>query len=278
MKRSIIKIDEDKCTGCGACVPDCPEGAIQVIGGKARLVGELLCDGLGACLGNCPEGAISVEEREAEAYDENAVMENVVKGGAGVIRAHLAHLRSHGQTEYLAAALRYLESRGMSEPGVGADEAKPLACGCPGTMAKDLRGAHAAAAQTGGPAAAPAVSRLGQWPIQLHLLNPRAPYFENADLLVAADCTAFSFGNFHERFLKDRILVMFCPKLDHAQEQYLEKLTAILRDNSIRSITIVRMEVPCCGGTVRLVEEALARSGKNIIVKEYTLSLQGGII
>ena len=277
MKRSIIKIDEDKCTGCGACVPDCPEGAIQVIGGKARLVGELLCDGLGACLGNCPEGAISVEEREAEAYDENAVMDNVVKGGAGVISAHLAHLRGHGQTEYLATALRYLESRGMSEPADGPDDknAKPLACGCPGTMAKDLRGGHAAAARQ---AAGPAVSRLGQWPIQLHLLNPRAPYFENADLLVAADCTAFSFGNFHERFLKDRILVMFCPKLDHSQEQYLEKLTAILRDNAIRSITVVRMEVPCCGGTVRLVEEALARSGKNIIVKEYTLSLQGGII
>lgn len=278
MQRNIINIDEDKCTGCGVCVPDCPEGAIQVIDGKARLVGELLCDGLGACIGNCPEGAISIEMRQAEPYDEAAVMENVVRGGEKVIRAHLTHLSGHNQTAYLNQALDYLRKNNIPVPETKPEKKETLACGCPGTMAKKLTAATPPDAGTTAAMTPAAASRLGQWPIQLHLLNPHAPYFEDADLLVAADCTAFSFANFHERFLKDRILIMFCPKLDHSQEQYLEKMTSILKDNNIKSITIVRMEVPCCGGTVRLVEDALSRSGKNIIVKEYTLSLQGQII
>lgn len=238
MKRKIVKIDEDKCNGCGVCIPSCHEGAIKIVDGKARLAQDALCDGLGACLGECPEGAISIEERDAEAFSEEAV----------------------------------LKAKDNKE------QEEPMACGCPGSMIRDFRSSPSAEAppaalsQTGVPSA------LQQWPVQLKLLNARAPFFKNADLLVAADCTAFSFGSFHQRFLKNKVLVVFCPKLDEGLEEYVKKLTEIFKEGEIRSITVVRMEVPCCAGTLKIVEEALRRSGKNILMKEYTLSLQGEII
>ncbi len=273
MKRQIIKIDEGKCNGCGLCVPDCPEGALQIIDGKARLVGELLCDGLGACIGNCPEGAITVEEREAEAYDEKKVIENVVKSGEKVIAAHLKHLKDHKQHEDLKIALNYLKENKIDVPQ---EEVEPLACGCPGTMMKDFRDDQVP--ETLAEPVGALKSELRQWPTQLHLLNPNAPYFQDCELLVAADCVPFTYADFHRRFLKGKALVMFCPKLDTGLDSYLEKLTAIFRDNNVKSITVVKMEVPCCSGTLRLIEEALKQAEKNIVIKEYMISIRGEIV
>jgi Fe-S-cluster-containing hydrogenase component 2 len=272
MKRKIIKIDEAKCNGCGQCVVACPEGAIKIIDHKARLVSELYCDGLGACIGNCPQGAITIEEREAEKYDEKKTMENIVKQGPQTIVAHLEHLEKHEQKAYLQAAEDYLKEKKIA---LNLKELKMTKeCACPGSKMVDLRQPEQkiASAQPSGK------SELQQWPIQLHLVNPQAPYFKEAELLVAADCTAFTYSNFQQRFLKGKILIVFCPKLDQANEVYIEKLTQIFKNNSIKSITILHMEVPCCFGTVKIVEEALKNSGRNILLKEYTISLKGEII
>lgn len=278
MKRKIITIDEEKCTGCGMCVPDCPEGALQIIDGKARLVGELLCDGLGACMGSCPEGAITVEEREAEAYDERRVMENIIPQGAAVIRAHLEHLKIHGEDELLRQARAVLDDRGIAlpEPLIRMHpHHHPHGGGCPGSASVTLPGAHAPARVIPDGGGAP--SRLGQWPVQLRLVNPAASYFNSADLLVAADCTAFARGDFHDRFLDGKILLVFCPKLDHDPGEYVKKLAEIFTLHDVRSVTLVRMEVPCCGGLSAIVQEALRQSGNSMILREYVLTLRGEI-
>jgi len=275
VKRQIIKIDEEKCNGCGDCVPNCPEGALQIIDGKARLVGDLLCDGLGACIGKCPQGAITIEEREAEKYDEVKVIENVAKGGEKVILSHLNHLKEHDQSEFLEQALKYLNDNNISIPSLEEKKKEPVACGFPGTMMKDFR--RPGDEQTEEAASITVKSELRQWPTQLHLVNPGAPYFQDCDLLVAADCVAFSLGDFHFRFLKGKSLVMFCPKLDSTMDLYLEKLTAIIRDNNIRSITVAKMEVPCCYGSLNLTREAVKNSGKNILIKEHTVSIRGDV-
>ncbi|MBF0594803.1 MAG: 4Fe-4S binding protein [Candidatus Omnitrophica bacterium] len=277
MKRSIIKIDEEKCNGCGLCVPSCHEGAIRIVNGKARLAADSLCDGLGACLGECPQGAIRIEEREAATYNEIEALENIMKEGPGAVAGHLKHLAEHGQKQYLREAEEYLKAK---EGKVSKDEdTKPMACGCPGSMTRDFRRKDAAQPVDGASAAAgPVASALQQWPVQLRLLNPQAPFFQDADLVVSADCVPFTFADFHRRFLKNKVLVIFCPKLDEDLEEYREKLTEIFRANDIRSVTMVRMEVPCCGGTVSLVEDAVRQSGKSIILKEYTISLRGEII
>ncbi len=277
MKRQIIKIDEDKCNGCGACVPNCPEGALQIINGKARLVGDLLCDGLGACIGRCPEGAILIEEREAEAYDEGKVIVNVVEAGEEMIAAHLKHLKDHGQEEDYGVAVNYLKENSIAVPDLNLqkNDQSPSG-GCPGQMMREL---NQTKKSSGGNQPVQLVpSELSQWPIQLHLLNPLAPYFQNADLVIAADCVAFSYGNFHQRFLKDKKLIIFCPKLDQSMEQYIEKLTQIFTLNDIKSVSVLHMEVPCCLGTVATVEAALKRSEKNVIIKDYMISLNGEIL
>ena len=277
MKRRIIKIDEDKCTGCGACIPDCPEGALQVIDGKARLVSDLFCDGLGACIKNCPMDAMHIEEREAEPYDEAKVMSNIVKAGENTVIAHLKHLKHHGEDKLLAEAVDYLKANGHNVP----DLEDRLPCGCPGTMAKDLR-KHAPQQNAGAAQAAvalgPQQSLLNNWPIQLKLVNPHAGYLKNADLLIAADCTAFSYPAFQQKFLKDKILLMLCPKLDSDIESYIEKLSAIFSTQDIKSVTIVHMEVPCCGGVEVIVTEALGRAGKTMAIKDYTISIDGNIV
>lgn len=273
MKRSIITIDEDKCNGCGLCVPDCPEGALQVIDGKVRLVSDLFCDGLGACLKTCPEGALTVETREAEPYSERRVMENVAKHGANVIKAHLHHLKDHGEMKYLREAVEYLEENGIPVP-VYEEQVPAMACGCPGSMARDMR--DRAAEKTG--ADVRVASELRQWPVQLKLLNPSAPYFDSADLLLAADCAPFAYGNFHRDFLRDRIVVMFCPKLDPYIEEYTEKLASILSLHRIRSITVTRMEVPCCGGINVVLERAMEKAGKNIPVREIVIGVRGDVL
>ncbi len=275
MKRNIIHIDEDKCNGCGLCVPACHEGAIRIIDGKARLVGDSLCDGLGACLGECPQGAITIEERDAVDYDEIEALENIMKDGPASVQAHLKHLKDHGQTEYVKIAEDHLKEKGYKAMQ-GKNHPEGAACGCPGAAMRDLR--QKPRAVEAGATTVPVRSELQQWPIQLKLLNPAAPFFQDAELVVSADCVPFTYADFHRKFLKGKILVMFCPKLDEDLDGYVEKLTAIFQNHDIKSVTIVRMEVPCCGGTERIVEEALQRSGKNIILRGYTISLQGEII
>jgi len=274
MKRNIIEIDEEKCTGCGLCIPDCPEGALQLIDGKARLVSDLFCDGLGACIGGCPEGAISVIEREAGPYDEKAVMETIAPQGEAVIKAHLEHLISHGEEDLYRQAIGYLHEHDIPVPvheaeGTRADSARrgpPPDMEYPGLPAKSI---------AEGRPARKTESALRHWPVQLKLANPRAPYFDNADLLVSGDCVPFAYADFHQDFLADKVMIMFCPKLDSDVPGYITKLANILSLHTIKSITIVHMEVPCCTGVRHIVKKALERSGKDVPVKEYTILIGG---
>ncbi|MDO5040597.1 MAG: 4Fe-4S binding protein [Peptoniphilus sp.] len=232
MKRKIIKIDEEKCNGCGLCAQACDEGAIVIIDGKAKLLRDDYCDGLGNCLPACPEDAIILEEREAVAYDEEAVKEN----------------------------LRRKQEEAPS-------------CGCSGSHVKMIQ--RKAQGERTSPKVLPH-SRLRQWPVQIKLAPVNAPYFHNARLLIAADCTAYAYGAFHEKFMKDHITLIGCPKLDDGD--YSEKLTAIIKNNAIRSLRVVRMEVPCCGGIERAVVTALRNSGKMIPWQVITLSADGKIL
>lgn len=271
MKRQIIKIDEEKCNGCGLCIPGCPEGAFQVIDGKARLVSDLFCDGLGACIGTCPQGAILVEEREAEPYSEALVMENIMKAGHNTIKAHLHHLKSHGEMNYYGQALDILKENGYDIDSLTQEET--MECGCSGTHAQTIE-SKAGSDQNSGPLQ----SELGQWPVQLTLINPAAQYFDNADLLISADCVPYAFGDFHRRFLKGKIVITFCPKLDQDLERYIDKLAQIFSLHKINSVSIVRMEVPCCSGTEILLQKALERAGKMHFVKVNVISIDGKII
>lgn len=272
MKRDIIKINDEKCTGCGGCMIGCPEGALQVIDGKARLISDLFCDGLGACIGECPEDAIEIETREAMPYDEKKVMENVVKAGPNVIKAHLKHLSEHGMTEYVNQAIEYLKENNIDVPDF--EEDAPLACGSPGSMQQDLGKQRMESQEK----AQIYSAKLGNWPVQLQLINPNAPYFKNADLLIAADCVPFAYANFHQRFLKDKVLIILCPKLDKVIDQYVDKLSQLFTKQDIKSISIVHMEVPCCSGIEVIVRRALEKADKNIIIKDYTISISGEII
>jgi len=254
MKRKIITIDETRCDGCGLCIPNCPEGAIRIIDGKARLVSDLFCDGLGACLGHCPAGAITVTEREAQAYSEEKVMENIIRQGDGTIRAHLEHLEEHGETGYYDAAIAVLQRNNILVPGKK-KEAAQVFSGCPGSRAMNLKNSAASEPETAGARS----SRLTTWPVQLHLVPVNAPHYRGRDLLLAADCVAYALGDFHRDFLRDNVLAIACPKLDEGQEIYLEKITALLSESGIASLTVMTMEVPCCSGLVHMVKQALAR-------------------
>ena len=269
MKRDIIQINEEKCNGCGNCVTGCPEGALQVIDGKARLISDLFCDGLGACIGDCPEGAIEIERREAEPYDEYKVMENIVKAGPNVIKAHLQHLQEHGEEELVNEATEFLKENNIEVPDY---EEKPLACGCPGSTTQELN-PHGDQED-----AVMLTAELRNWPIQLQLLNPNTNFFKKADLLIAADCAPFAYPNFHQRFLKGKILIILCPKLDRVIDAYVDKLTKIFQKQDIKSISIVHMEVPCCSGIEVIVQRALEKAQKNIPIKDYTISMSGKII
>lgn len=270
MKRKIIEVDEDKCNGCGACIPDCPEGALQIIDGKVRLVSELYCDGLGACVGSCPQDAIRVVEKEAKPYDEVKVMERTAKQGSNVIKAHLEHLKEHGEKRYFSQAVGYLKKKGIANPLEEKVE-EPLPCGCPGSQVRDMRGKKRT-----GYSGIEHESALGQWPVQLKLVPVNAPYFHNADLLIAADCVPFAYASFHSKFLKDKAVVIGCPKLDDVGF-YKEKLEEIIKSNKIKSISIVHMEVPCCYGLQNAVEEAIKGSGKKLPLKEYVIRIDGSI-
>jgi len=272
-KRKIIKIDEKKCTGCGLCIPNCPEGALQIIDGKARLISDLFCDGLGACIGHCPEGAIIIEEREAQKYDERKVMSNIVKQGKNVIKAHLEHLKDHNEAGYLKEALDYLKENKIENPLKDKDAASgPLPCGCPGTKVIDFRNKKEPTSQRMSPAGEE--SCLRQWPVQLTLVPVYAPYLDNADLLIAADCVPFAYADFHRDLLQGKTLLVGCPKLDNIQA-YEDKLTQILENNNIKSITYAHMEVPCCFGLIGVINSAIKASGKTVSFKEVTISIQG---
>ena len=276
-KRKIIKIDHEKCNGCGLCIPNCPEGALRMIDGKARLISDLFCDGLGACIGHCPEGAIVIEEREAEPYEEKKVMENIVKQGENVIKAHLEHLRDHGANNYLKDAVEFLKEKNINNPleekKNSLNRCNPHAfSGCPGTKVMDFSKLKKTAPSK--EKAAKPESELRQWPIQIMLVPPFAPYLNNADILIAADCVPFSYANFHQDFLKNKVLLVGCPKLDDA-EYYKEKIRNVIKSNNIRSITCVHMEVPCCFGLVSLVKDAIAKSGKKVPFHEETISING---
>ena len=284
-EREIITIDEEKCTGCGSCVPGCPEGALQIIDDKARLISDLFCDGLGACIGDCPEDAISVIKREAEPYDEARVMENIVKQGENTIKAHLEHLKNHGETGFLKQATDYLEENGIENPldkEVKADQAAgseagedKLPCGCPGSKVMDLRDDDKTDTASGD-AGIKQQTELRQWPVQIHLVPVNAPYFDGADLLIAADCVPFAYSDFHRSLLKGKILLVGCPKLDDAGF-YKDKITDILKENDIKSVTIAHMEVPCCFGLVKLVNDALKDSGKDIPLDDIMIKVNGEI-
>lgn len=286
MKRKIIKIDEAKCTGCALCIPNCPEGAIQILDGKARLVSDLSCDGLGACLGHCPEGAITIEEREAEPYNETKVMETIILKGEATVRAHLQHLRDHNQVEFLAEALRFLEQKGLANPlatAVSAPSGHGHCAGshqghggggCPGSRAMqfDKPVAQVPVVEGSSP------SQLTHWPVQLHLISPHAPYFQGADFLLAADCTAFALGDFHSRHLKGKVLAIGCPKLDAEQEIYAQKLVALIDEAKINTLTVMIMQVPCCSGLLRLAQGAVRQADRKIPLKCVVVGLQGDIL
>ena len=278
-KRQIIKIDEAKCDGCGNCVTGCHEGALQVIDGKARLISDLLCDGLGACIGECPRDAIKIETREAVPYDEVKVMEGMVKQGPNTIKAHLKHLKDHAQKTFLKQALAFLKENNIPSPMKEDNMEKEHAhgghepCGCPGGRTMDLRNSGGEE-EAGDPAAK---SQLRQWPVQLHLASPMAPYFQKADVVVAADCTAFAYGNFHNDFIKGKALVIACPKLDDGQEIYAEKIQALIEDAKVNTLTVVTMEVPCCGGLLALVKKAAVASSRKVPIKHVVIGIQGGI-
>jgi ferredoxin len=280
--REIIEIDEDKCDGCGACANGCHEGALQIIDGKARLVGESLCDGLGACIGECPQGAITITRREAEAYDEERVMEGLSKLGPKVIAAHLEHLRSHGQDDYAREALAWMAARGIAAPAEASAPAEG-GCqggGCPGSASRRFTpvggAAPAPAPAAQGAASIDSPSALTHWPIQLHLINPRAPQFAGTDLLIAADCTAFSLGAFHARLLEGKSLVIACPKLDSGREIYIEKLAVLL--GAASSVTVAIMEVPCCSGLLKMVLDARESAANKPSIEAITVGIQGGIV
>lgn len=280
MKRKMIQIDEAKCDGCGLCLPNCPEGAIQLIDGKARLISDLFCDGLGACLGHCPQGAITIEEREAEPYDERQVMTNIVKQGAPVIHAHLQHLKEHNELDYLRDAMNYLKENHLqidltNPQAPGAAPSQPPEGGCPGSRLMSFAPRSSAASTDD---AGKRASQLRHWPIQLHLISPRAPHYQGADLLLAADCVPFAMGDFHRDYLQGKALAIACPKLDEGQDVYVEKLAALVDEARINTLTVMIMQVPCCGGLLRLAKEAVARAQRKVPIKCIVVSLQGDVL
>ncbi|PID58957.1 4Fe-4S ferredoxin [candidate division KSB3 bacterium] len=261
MQRKIIHIDDALCNGCEQCIPACPEQAIQIVetsdGPKARLVKELYCDGLGACLGNCPTGALTIEEREAEAYDDEATMERIKELAPDRLAAHKRHLAEH------AAEMTH-------------STAEAPAFVCPSLRMLQIDREESAHSVPENANAVVFPSQLRQWPVQLHLVPPSAPYFKNAAVCIVADCVPFAYANFHQDFLKgeDRAIAVGCPKLDDTRA-YLEKISQIIVLGRPKSITIVKMEVPCCSGLVRIVEQALRITGIDIPVKTLTISIKG---
>jgi len=252
IKRKIIKIDEEKCDGCELCIPVCPEGALQIVDGKAKVVKESFCDGLGACLGDCPQEALTIEEQEVEEYDEEGVIAHIKEESPELLEKHLSHLKEHADE-----LPQYHSHAGITS--------------CPSARMlhwEKKEGEVGERVKTS--------SELRQWPIQLHLVPPYAPYFQNADLVLVADCVPFAYANFHTDFLKGRTIIIGCPKLD-GLDAYVDKLTRILESSDIKSLKVVHMEVPCCHGLVHIAQEALRKSGKDIPFESVIVGIRGEI-
>ncbi len=260
-KRKIIEIDKDSCDGCGLCTEACAEGALVLDEeNKAVLAKEIYCDGMGACLDVCPTGALKIVERESEDYDPEATYTHVLSTRGKEAAAHVHGIHSQENAKNIH----------KTNSGIHSDQ--PLACGCPGSMAREIK--KPASTQEG--KAISGTSELSQWPIQLHLVSPHAPYFNHIDLLIAADCTAFTLGSFHQDLLKGKKLIIACPKLDDTTG-YVEKIAEILKNNTIYSLTVATMVVPCCSGLVRMVERAVEMSGANIHIKKIVIGIDGEI-
>jgi len=273
IKRNVIVIDEDKCDGCEACIPSCPEGALQIVdtprGPKARLVKQSFCDGLGACLGECPQDALSIVEMETEAYDEEGVITHLKENAPEQLDKHMAHLKAHAQ-----------------ELHDGHDHAaRPVAHACPSARMQHWgdngpgngRGKGAGPASAGDPSRACLESELRQWPVQLHLVSPLAPYFKQADFVLVADCVPFTYADFHRDFLKGKAIAIACPKLDDVRP-YVDKIAGIIEEGRVRSLTVVVMEVPCCSGLVQFAQEALRKTGRDIAFEVVVVGIRGEIL
>ena len=285
MIREVVKIDEDLCDGCGDCVPACHEGALQIIDGKARLISDLMCDGLGACLGHCPQGAISIEKREAEPYNETKVIENMAVKGKNTLIAHLKHLKEHNETNYLNEGIKYLKENAKD---LGYDIEEVLVeikdnnsghimhdGGCPGARTMSFKRNETNTTEVN---TVSIKSELTQWPVQMHLINPMASYFHDADVIIAADCVAYALGNFHNKYLKGRSLAIACPKLDNGQEIYVDKIRSLIDDAGVNTISVMIMQVPCCSGLVKMVKSAVSRAQRKVPVKNTVVGIQANIL
>lgn len=255
VKRNIIKINEELCNGCGLCAKGCHEGALQIIDGKARLISELYCDGLGACIGDCPMNAISVEEKEVEAYDEIAVIKRIIPKGAKVLEAHLQHLKNHGEMNLLQQGIQYLKDNDIPVPALTQHQTQNV---IPVSQLSAFK----------------PMSVSINWPVQLHLINPQSGVFNNADLLLVADCVAYANPKLYSELLIGKKLAIACPKLDVNKESYVNKLIQMIDDSKINSLTVAIMEVPCCGGLIRLVEMAMEKSQRKIPVTKVVVKIR----
>ena len=255
VKRNIIKINEELCNGCGLCAKGCHEGALQIIDGKARLISELYCDGLGACIGDCPMNAISVEEKEVEAYDEIAVIKRIIPKGDKVLEAHLQHLKNHGEMNLLQQGIQYLKDNDIPVPALTQPQPQNV---IPVSQLSAFK----------------PMSVSINWPVQLHLINPQSGVFNNADLLLVADCVAYANPKLYSELLIGKKLAIACPKLDVNKESYVNKLIQMIDDSKINSLTVAIMEVPCCGGLIRLVEMAMEKSQRKIPMTKVVVKIR----
>ena len=255
VKRNIIKINEELCNGCGLCAKGCHEGALQIIDGKARLISELYCDGLGACIGDCPMNAISVEEKEVEAYDEIAVIKRIIPKGDKVLEAHLQHLKNHGEMNLLQQGIQYLKDNDIPVPALTQPQPQNV---IPVSQLSAFK----------------PMSVSINWPVQLHLINPQSGVFNNADLLLVADCVAYANPKLYSELLEGKKLAIACPKLDVNKESYVNKLIQMIDDSKINSLTVAIMEVPCCGGLIRLVEMAMEKSQRKIPMTKVVVKIR----
>ena len=260
VKRNIIKINEELCNGCGLCAKGCHEGALQIIDGKARLISELYCDGLGACIGDCPMNAISVEEKEVEAYDEIAVIKRIIPKGDKVLEAHLQHLKNHGEMNLLQQGIQYLKDNDIPLPDM------PL------TQTQNIVSSSKSLSLSSSKSKSSSLSI--NWPVQLHLINPQSGVFNNADLLLVADCVAYANPKLYSELLVGKKLAIACPKLDVNKESYVNKLIQMIDDSKINSLTVAIMEVPCCGGLIRLVEMAMEKATRKIPMTKVVVKIR----
>ncbi len=302
MEREIIQIDEDKCTGCGECIPNCHEGALQMIDGKARLISDLMCDGLGACIGHCPEDAIEIIKREAQPYDEIAVIKEMVTKGKNTVIAHLTHLKDHKEFGFYNQGVKWMQENKENKENIDFDidevintlsksemdkkesvqiKTEPVhdhhhhehGGGCPGSLSQSFNKHEASAEQHTGEVP----SQLTHWPVQMHLINPAASHFQNSDLVLAADCVAFSLGDFHNNHLKGKTLAIACPKLDSNTDVYVQKLISLIDDAKVNTITVMKMTVPCCGGILQMAQIASQNASRKVPIKSVTVDINGKI-